>query len=132
MSSPSSSTLHRHSSLDYGGGLIEIAALTSLIGSTTAESLILGNRGAAGLLWSTMSMFGALSVVKACIAAVIPAGLRETFGVRSKETDAALGLALTLNDKELRSRHRFKGVCGIGCRIAVVGGPWLIRLITLP
>ena len=121
MSSSSSSTPHRHSSPDFGGGLIEIAALTSLIGSTTAESLALGNRGAAGLLWGTMSMFGALSVIKACIAAATPANLRETFGVRSKETDAALGMALTLDNKELRSRHRFKGVCGIGCKIAVVG-----------
>ena len=120
MSSPSSSTPHRHS-LDFGGGLIEIAALTSLIGSTTAESLALGNRGAAGLLWGAMSMFGALSVIKACIAAATPANLCETFGVRSKETDAALGMALTLNNKELRSRHWFKGVCGIGCNIAVVG-----------
>ena len=66
-------------------------------------------------------MFGALSVVKACIAAATHAGLRETLGVRSKETDAALGVALALNDKESRSRHRFKGVCGVGCRIAVVG-----------
>lgn len=131
MSSSSSSTPHRHSSLDFGGGLIEIAALTSLIGSTTAESLALGNRGAAGLLWGTMSMFGALSVIKACIAAATPAKLRETFGVRSKETDAALGMALTLDNKELGSRHRFKGVCGIGCKIAVVGQPWLIRLIML-
>lgn len=131
MSSPASSTPSRHSSLDFGGGLVEIAALTSLIGSTTAESLTLGNRGAAGLLWGTMSMFGALSVIKACIAAATPAKLRETFGVRSKETDAALGMALTLNNKDLRSRHRFKGVCGIGCNIAVVGRPWPIRLTML-
>ena len=68
-----------------------------------------------------MSIFGALSVIKACIAAVTPAWLREMFGVRSKETDAALGVALTLNNRELRSRYRFKGVCGVGYRIAVVG-----------
>ena len=121
MSSPSSSTVHRHFSLDFGNGLIEIAALTSLVGTTTAESLVLGNRGAAGLVWSTMSMFGALSVVKACIAAATPVGLRERLGVRSKEMDAALGVELTLNEKELGSRHRFKGVCGVGCRIAAVG-----------
>lgn len=35
--------------LDVSGGLVEVAALTSLIGATTAESLILGSRGAAGL-----------------------------------------------------------------------------------
>ena len=52
------------SSLNLGGGLIEIAALTALIGSTTAESLVLGNKGAAGLVWGTMSIFGALSVIR--------------------------------------------------------------------
>ena len=39
-------------SLNLGGSLIEIAALTALIGSTTAESLVLGNKGAVGLLES--------------------------------------------------------------------------------
>ena len=52
------------SSLNLGGGLIEIAALTALVGSTTAESLVLGNKGAAGLVWGTMSIFGALSVIR--------------------------------------------------------------------
>ncbi|KAL8919029.1 MAG: hypothetical protein Q9208_006995 [Pyrenodesmia sp. 3 TL-2023] len=104
-------------SSNFGGGLIEIAALTALIGSTTAESLVLGNRGAAGLLWATMSIFGALSVIKACIAAATPGWLRETIGVRSKETDSALGIALTLNDKSLRNRRNAVGVCGVSCQI---------------
>ncbi len=119
-STPNSST-HSPSSVELGNGLIEIAALTALIGSTTAESLMLGNRGAVGLLWSTMSMFGALSVIKAGIAAATPAWLREAFGIRSKETDAALGVALTLKNEESRSRSRYTGVCGVRCRIAVVG-----------
>lgn len=104
-------------SINFGGGLIEIAALTALIGSTTAESLVLGNRGAAGLLWGTMSIFGALSVIKACIAAATPGWLRETIGVRSKETDGALGIALTLDDKSLRNRRNAVGVCGVSCQI---------------
>ncbi|KAL9603039.1 MAG: hypothetical protein Q9219_001403 [cf. Caloplaca sp. 3 TL-2023] len=106
-------------SLNFGGGLIEIAALTALIGSTTAESLVLGNRGSAGLLWGTMSCFGALSVVKACIAAATPGWLRDTFGVRSKATDDALGVALTLDDTSLQSRrNRATGICGIACLVA--------------
>ena len=52
------------SSLNLGGGLIEIAAWTALIGSTREESLVLGNKGAAGLVWGTMSVFGALSVIR--------------------------------------------------------------------
>lgn len=104
-------------SSNFGGGLIEIAALTALIGSTTAESLVLGNRGAPGLLWGTMSIFGALSVIKACVAAATPGWLRETIGVRSKETDGALGIALMLNDSSLRNRRHAVGVCGVSCEI---------------
>ncbi|KAL8900096.1 MAG: hypothetical protein Q9207_005864 [Kuettlingeria erythrocarpa] len=109
-------------SSDFGAGLIEIAALTALIGSTTAESLVLGNRGAPGLLWGTMSIFGALSVIKACVAAATPGWLRETIGVRSKETDGALGIALTLNDSSLRNRRHAVGVCGVSCEIIRDGG----------
>src|SRR5262245_24938959 len=66
-----------------GTGLIEIAALTALIGSNTAEQLTLGNRGAAGLAWVGTSTFGSLSILKACLAASTPTWLRETIGVRS-------------------------------------------------
>jgi hypothetical protein len=34
----------------FSSGLVEITALTALIGSNTVEQLILGNRGAAGML----------------------------------------------------------------------------------
>jgi hypothetical protein len=37
-------------SINLGNGLIEIAALTSLIGSTAAESLALGDKGPEALL----------------------------------------------------------------------------------
>jgi hypothetical protein len=83
--------------LNVGSGLIEIAALTALIGSATAESLTLGNKGAAGLAWAAMSTFGALSVVKACVAGATPGWLRETLGVRNDATDSAIGLSLDLN-----------------------------------
>jgi hypothetical protein len=48
-----------------------------------------------------MSAFGSLSVIKGCIAGASPNWLRETLGVRSAISDAALGLKL-----DLRSRYR--------------------------
>ncbi|KAL9610885.1 MAG: hypothetical protein Q9167_004426 [Letrouitia subvulpina] len=103
------SSSFRPPSLSFGGGLVDIAALTAIIGSTTAKSLVLGNRGAAGLVWGTMSFFGTLVVIKACIAAAIPGWLREIIGVKNEETDAALGSVLTLSDKSLQSRQRATG-----------------------
>lgn len=88
-----------------GSGLIEIAALTALVGSSTAQSLMLGNRGAVGLVWAAMSMFGVLSMIKACLAAAIPAWLRDTLGVRGVEADEALGLSLTLEKEEFKARN---------------------------
>lgn len=110
------------SSLNLGGGLIEIGALTALIGSTTAASLVLGNKGAPGLLWGTMSIFGALSVIKACVAAATPDWLRETLGVRNKETDAAIGLSLDLDSKSLQKKSRATtGAVGVACKVGVRG-----------
>ncbi|KAL8647016.1 MAG: hypothetical protein Q9210_005805 [Variospora velana] len=82
-----------------------------------SESLVLGNRGAAGLLRGTMSILGALSVIKACVAAATPGWPCETIGVWSKETGGALGIALTLDDRSLRSRRNAVGVCGVSCEI---------------
>lgn len=110
-------------SMNLGGGLIEIAALTALIGSTTVESLILGNQGTAGLVWGTMSVFGALSVIKACISATTPGWLRETLGVRTKGVDAAVGLTLSLDSKGFRSRNRVGGAIGLACKIETVRSP---------
>lgn len=110
------------SSLNLGGGLIEIGALTALIGSTTAASLVLGNKGAAGLLWGTMSIFGTLSVIKACVAAATPDWLRETLGVRNRETDVAIGLSLDLDSKSLQKKSRVAGgVVGVACKVGVRG-----------
>jgi hypothetical protein len=69
-----------------GSGLVEIAALTALIGSATAESLTLGNKGAPGLAWAVFSTFGALSVVKVCVAGATPVWLRNSLGVRNTTT----------------------------------------------
>lgn len=108
------------SSLDLGSGLIEIASLTALIGSTTVESLILGNQGAAGLVWGTMSIFGALSVIKACISATTPGWLRETLGVRTGGIDAAIGLTLSLDSQSSRSKTHAGGAIGLACRVKKV------------
>ena len=84
------------SSFNIGGGLVEIAALTALIGSSSAESLMLGSKGAAGLPWAAMSMFGAIFIIKACVAASTPGWLRDTMGVRNSRSDEAIGLTLDL------------------------------------
>jgi hypothetical protein len=103
-----------------GTGLIEVAGLTALIGSATATSLILGDRGAAGLPWAVMSIFGALHIVRACMAAITPGWLRDTLGVRSNETDLAVGWSLDLAMGCLRSRNRVGGAIGVACEITLV------------
>ena len=82
--------------LNFGNGLIEIAALTTLVGSTTAGDLVLGNRGAAGLVWGSISAFGSSSVIKACASAASPGWLRQMLGLRSIYSDKAVGMDLSL------------------------------------
>lgn len=77
--------------LTIGGGLVEIAALATLIGATTAQSLVLGSRGAAGLPFAGMSLFGTPFLIKACVSACTPSWLRETMGVKDIQSDAAVG-----------------------------------------
>jgi hypothetical protein len=93
-------------------------ALTTLIGSAAAESLILGNHGAAGVAWATMSAFGLLWVVRACIAAVCPGWLRETIGVRTSDSDLALGMELASRSNSrgaaiIRKKYVLNGLLGI-------------------
>lgn len=104
-----------------GSGLVEVSALTALIGSPTTEQLTLGDRGAAGLGWVGMSMFGSLSTLKSCVAAWTPSWLRETLGVRNPTTDAAMGLGLDLSstymDREDMARRNMKGALGVTCEL---------------
>ncbi|KAG4411944.1 hypothetical protein IFR04_014918 [Cadophora malorum] len=102
-----------------GGGLVEIAALTALIGSATAESLTLGNKGAPGLAWAASSTFGALSVIKACVAGATPGWLRDSLGVRNTATDLAIGLSFDLDsrykDREDMARKNLGDPIGVMC-----------------
>ncbi|KAF8227144.1 hypothetical protein L208DRAFT_1405881 [Tricholoma matsutake] len=59
-------------SFSFGSSFIDFTALTTLIGSAAAESLVLGNHGAAGVAWATMSAFGLAWVIRACISTAIP------------------------------------------------------------
>lgn len=67
--------------------------------STTAETLILGDHGAAGMPWAAMSSFGSLFLIKACIAAATPGWLRDTMGVRNSRCNDAVGLSLSLHQR---------------------------------
>lgn len=102
-----------------GGGLVEIAALTALIGSATAESLTLGNKGAPGLAWAASSTFGALSVIKACVAGATPGWLQDSLGVRNTATDLAIGLSFDLDsrykDREDMARKNLGDPIGVMC-----------------
>ncbi|KAJ7612786.1 hypothetical protein B0H17DRAFT_1341369 [Mycena rosella] len=82
------------SSFAFSNNLVEIGALTALVGSSVAESLILGNRGAAGVAWGATSSFGTISVIKACFAGACNGWLRESLGVRGTASDEAVGLEL--------------------------------------
>ncbi|KAJ7496531.1 hypothetical protein FB451DRAFT_1119384 [Mycena latifolia] len=82
------------SSFTFSNNLVEVGALTALVGSSLAESLILGNRGAAGMAWAAASSFGTISIVKACLSGASSGWLRESLGIRSTASDEALGLEL--------------------------------------
>ncbi|KAL0063932.1 hypothetical protein AAF712_009122 [Marasmius tenuissimus] len=108
------------STLNFGNGLIEIAALTTLIGSTTAGDLILGNRGAAGLVWGPISAFGASTVIRACASAASPGWLRQMLGLRTLLSDKATGmdLSLALGNKvarRIRGTMDDVGPLGVSC-----------------
>jgi hypothetical protein len=76
-------------------GLVEISALATLVGATSAEALALGIReGAAGLPWASMSSFGLIYVIRGFLAAAAGDRMREAFGLRSPLVDSAVGVSL--------------------------------------
>src|SRR5271168_3137015 len=105
--------------LDTSIGLVEIAALSTLVGSSAAESLALGNRGAVGLAWASLSLFGVMSIIRACLSAALPGWVRESLGVRNAATDSAIGLDLDLGvdfvPQESKARRNLDSSVGIVC-----------------
>ncbi len=117
-----------------GIGFLEIAALTNLIGSSTAESLALGNRRAAGLPWAAMSSFGILSVIRACVTGASPGWLRETLGVRNSVSDLALGMKLDLTwglRGASKARRNDGEAVGIICKNQVVSHSSVVGWVSL-
>ena len=110
-------------SANFSGGLVEIAALTTLIGSAAAEALVLGDRGGAGLAWAGMSAFGILSLVKGCVAGAVPDWLRATLGVRDSIVDGALGMRLDIRSKYKSSQDLARRDLGPAKGVAVMLSP---------
>jgi hypothetical protein len=105
-------------SFNLGNGLVELGALTTMIGSTVAEAFVLGNKGPAGLVWGTMSAFGSSSVVKACTSAASPGWFRQMIGLRTPVSDGAIGMDLPLapDFKVVRMiRSGLKEPLGVSC-----------------
>ena len=98
---------------NIGNGFVELAMLTTLLGPAAAETLVLGNRGAAGLAWATMSAFGTGRVISACLSGACAPWLREIMGLRSNVTDSSLGMELSSSSKIInvgsRSRYAAEG-----------------------
>ncbi|KAJ6631289.1 hypothetical protein B0H10DRAFT_487658 [Mycena sp. CBHHK59/15] len=97
------------SSFTFSNNLVEVGALTALVGSSVAESLVLGNRGAAGVAWAATSSFGTISVVKACFCGASSGWLRETLGIRTASSDSAVGLELEHNSNRAGKVRRNVG-----------------------
>lgn len=114
-----------------GGNLVEISAVSTIIGAPIAEALIHGLKAACGIVWAPMSCFGQIHVIKACLSASVPDYLRESMGLRNQFVDNALGVLLPVNRfRRARSRIDF----GDAGAIEVVPrrrwiGRWALRWI---
>ncbi|KAH0559924.1 hypothetical protein GP486_003555 [Trichoglossum hirsutum] len=101
-------------------GLVELSALATLIGSTSAETLTLGLKGASGLPWAAMSFFGILENAKVNLAAAVPYRVREAFGLRITQADLAVGLDFPVDiRKEWRSDEQGTSVCAISMPVSL-------------
>lgn len=110
-----------------GVGLVEIAALATLIGATSAEALALGMRGPGGLPWACTSSFGLIHVIRVSLAASLPVFLRELLGLRSSQVDAALGINVPLktpSDHKRATTRIFKNVTD---KMGAISGLWVKR-----
>jgi hypothetical protein len=104
---------------NFGNGLVEVAALTSLIGSTAAQSLIVADKGPAGLVWATMTIFGAMSIAMLFTTAVTPGWLSDSVGVRSAKSDAVVSLSLNLS-KSFKCRGCNGAPKAVECEIQIL------------
>ena len=98
--------------------------LTAFIGSSVAESLILGNEGGAGVAWAAMSAFGLMDIVKTCVGAVSPGWLRTVIGARSENTDVAVGLEVSSCERgrgamKIRRSYGERGPSGLSVEASV-------------
>ena len=84
----------------FGGGIVEISAVATLLGGPVASSMTLGLRSACCLPWASMSCFGLLHVAKASLAASIPDQLRDALGLQDSLVEDALGLCVPLRKNE--------------------------------
>ena len=99
---------------NFGNGFVQLAMLTILVGPAAAESLVLGNHGAAGLAWATMSAISTGRVISACLSGACAPWLREIMGLRSKVIDSSLGMELSSKANSnitniIRSRYAAEG-----------------------
>ncbi|GJJ14367.1 hypothetical protein Clacol_008631 [Clathrus columnatus] len=103
-------------SLNFGNNIIDVSSLTTLIGSTTGEILILGNRGPAGIAWASTSSFGILWMIRACVNGASPGWLREMIGIRSTISDSVLGMSLDWDSTHaLKVRKKMPQAIAIVC-----------------
>lgn len=118
-SSPLNSTVRPEAVKDYlhptmattgearkvGGGLVEISAVSTIIGAPIAEALTHGLKAACGMVWGPMSCFGVIHVTKACLSASVPDLIRESMGLRNQFVDNAIGVMFDVDRfKQARSR----------------------------
>lgn len=99
---------------NLGNGVIEVAALTSLMGSAAAQSLALGDKGPSASVCARMNTFGTTSIVTVLAAPAMPGWLRESVGVRSAKLDSVVGLSLNL-DKGYKYRDSYDAVNWVEC-----------------
>ena len=102
---------------NIGNDFTKLATLKSLIGSATAQGLALGNKGPAGLLWATMTIFGVMSVMRAAISTVTTGWPRDSLGLRSAETDSVVGLSMNLSRMGIRYRTRGGVAQDVECEV---------------
>jgi len=102
--------------MDVANTLAVITLTTILIRENITPTLVLGNRGSAGLVWGTASVFGALSAIRACMGGASSGSVRSLLGLRSKASDAAVGLDLELardSGRAVRVRHTLDDPLGV-------------------